>query len=336
MDAFPVLTSARVACRECLALRGLGELPHVVFRVDAFLDVCSGPEAVVNACERGGSLRLLTYLAARDTKSFWGKAAVYAAMHGYVYILQWLSDFHAERCEWGVDVLDSAAGLGHFSAVQWLHMHRSDGCTACAMDHAAGRGFLPMVKWLHANRCEGCTTRAMNAAALNGDLRMVQWLHENRREGCTTDAMDFAAEMGHLEVVKWLHENRSEGCTASAMTYAAEQGHLEVVQWLQENRTEGCTEHAFGLAAGKGHLEVVQWLDANQHKGTLGHALRTATTNGHIAVINWLLASIDNGREHEIFTCLALKLAKKSNQWRVIRWLEPQVEPDPSKRQRLL
>ncbi|KAE8882999.1 hypothetical protein PF003_g32895 [Phytophthora fragariae] len=169
MEAFPVLTSARVVCRECLAMRGLGELPHVVFRVDAFLDVYSGPDAVVDACERGGSLRLLTYLAARDTESFWGKVAVYAAMHGYVYILQWLSDAHADRCEWGVDVLDSAAGLGHFSA----------------------------------------------------------------------------------------------------------------------------------------------------HKGTLGHALRTATMNGHIPVINWLLASIDDGRQHEIFTRLALKLAKKSNQWRV-------------------
>ncbi|KAE9291136.1 hypothetical protein PF008_g25407 [Phytophthora fragariae] len=249
MEAFPVLTSARVVCRECLAMRGLGELPHVVFRVDAFLDVYSGPDAVVDACERGGSLRLLTYLAARDTESFWGKVAVYAAMHGYVYILQWLSDAHADRCEWGVDVLDSAAGLGHFSAVHWLHTHRSDGCTTRAMDHAAGRG--------------------------------------------------------------------SEGCTASAMTYAAEREHLEVVKWLQENRTEGCTEYAFGLAAGKGHLDVVQWLHGNQHKGTLGHALRTATMNGHIPVINWLLASIDDGRQHEIFTRLALKLAKKSNQWRV-------------------
>ncbi|KAE9183545.1 hypothetical protein PF002_g26674 [Phytophthora fragariae] len=178
-------------------MRGLGELPHVVFRVDAFLDVYSGPDAVVDACERGGSLRLLTYLAARDTESFWGKVAVYAAMHGYVYILQWLSDAHADRCEWGVDVLDSAAGLGHFSAVHWLHTHRSDGCTTRAMDHAAGRGYLSI------------------------------------------------------------------------------------------------------------------------HKGTLGHALRTATMNGHIPVINWLLASIDDGRQHEIFTRLALKLAKKSNQWRV-------------------
>lgn len=46
----------------------------------------------------------------------------------------------------GVEVLDSAAGLGRFSAAQWLHTHRKDACTTRAMDYAAGRGHLSMVK----------------------------------------------------------------------------------------------------------------------------------------------------------------------------------------------
>lgn len=156
--AFPVLTSALVVCRECLAMRGLGELPHVVFRVDAYLDVYSGPDAVVNACERGGSLRLLTYLAARDSESFWGKVAAYAAMHGCVYILQWLSDQHADRCEWGVDVMDSAAG--------WATSPRCNGCIRTAMTAARRAQWIVLRVEGTCPWSSGCTPTGAKGARL--------------------------------------------------------------------------------------------------------------------------------------------------------------------------
>ncbi|RLN92468.1 hypothetical protein BBJ28_00002907 [Nothophytophthora sp. Chile5] len=303
----PVLTAARVVCRECLSLRGVGALPQVVRRIDGFLDSFSGPGAVANACRRGDSVRLLSYLAARDCHSFWGDAAVLAAMCGHVHVLQWLSGRHPSRCNWSVEVMDSAAGTGHLLAVQWLH----------------------------ANRPEGCTTRAVDAAALRGELRTVQWLHHHRNEGCTTNAMDFAAEAGHLDVVQWLHANRSEGCTTSAMTFAAARGDLQMVQWLGANRSEGCSEHAFGLAAGNGHLAVLQWLYGHQSKRNVGHAIRAASTHGHVAIVQWLLSSIADEERQQIFSLLALRIAKKSSQWHVARWLEAEGAASGRKRQRL-
>ena len=68
-----------------------------------------------------------------------------------------------------------------------------------------------VIQWLHEHRTEGCTTNAMDFAARNGHLEIVQWLHDNRTEGCTDRAMDGAAEYGHYEVVQYLYENRTEG-----------------------------------------------------------------------------------------------------------------------------
>ncbi|KAL3662224.1 hypothetical protein V7S43_012555 [Phytophthora oleae] len=96
-----------------------------------------------------GSLRLMKYVAARDAKADWGKVAKISARYGHVDILQRLSGFHADRCEWGAKILDTAAEFGTLTAVQWLHTHRQDGCTTKAMDQAAWNGYLPTVQWLH-------------------------------------------------------------------------------------------------------------------------------------------------------------------------------------------
>jgi hypothetical protein len=64
-----------------------------------------------------------------------------------------------------------------------------------------------VVQWLHDHRTEGCTTDAMDWAAINGHLHMVQWLHEHRTEGCTKKAMGWAAENGHQHMVEWLQQH---------------------------------------------------------------------------------------------------------------------------------
>ncbi|KAG1682407.1 hypothetical protein DVH05_021030, partial [Phytophthora capsici] len=144
---FPVLTSVLVVSRECLSLH---ELPHVILNIDEYLGVGS----MVKACALS-SLRLMSHVAARDTKTHWGDVANIAAKNGHVHILQWLSEIHADRCDWDVNILDCAAASGHLSVVKWLHVHRQDGCTTRAMDCAAEGGHLPIVKWLHAHRSEG-------------------------------------------------------------------------------------------------------------------------------------------------------------------------------------
>ncbi|CAK4200159.1 unnamed protein product [Aphanomyces euteiches] len=200
-----------------------------------------------------------------------------AAYRGHVAVFEWLRSpprrrnsscfgHCSSRRPSGHDAMDHAAQGGHLDVVQFLHEHRTEGCTEYAMDAAAERGHLEVVRWLHEHRDEGCSTDAMTYAARNGHLDVVRWLHEHRTEGCSTRAMDLAATCGHLEIVKFLHAHRHEGCTTSAMDGAAIHGHLDVVQFLHEMRDEGCTGKAMYFALQEGQNHVVDWLAAHRHE----------------------------------------------------------------------
>ncbi|RLN98636.1 hypothetical protein BBJ28_00018372 [Nothophytophthora sp. Chile5] len=235
---FPVLTSVRVICRECLSARGVDPLPHVLLLIDSFLDTISGPGAVERGCSTGVSVRKLTYLAARDTESFW-KRAQYAAANGHLHVLQWLTEFHSDRCEWTTYAMDSAAQWGHLSVIQWLHE----------------------------NRDEGCSVGAMNFTAITAHLDVLQWLHVNRSEGCSEVAFVFAAVAGRLEVLQWLHERYADVTRGSAIRVAARNGKLAVVQWLYTatgeagERYRDYSELALIDATRNGHVDVVDWLN---------------------------------------------------------------------------
>ncbi|KAL3662206.1 hypothetical protein V7S43_012537 [Phytophthora oleae] len=256
LDDFTVLISARVVCRECLSLH---ELPHVVERIDGFLQVGS----MVKACILG-SVRLMSYVAARSAEANWENVVYHAVRNGHVHILQWLSDFHADRCYW---------------------------CRA--LHNAVVNGQLAVVKWLHINGTEGCSTYAMDMAAEGGHLDVVKWLHENRTEGCTTNAMTYAASHGHLDVVQWLHENRSEGCSEEANRYAAGNGHLDVVQWLDANGYKGNFRDTVETATRNGHLRITKWLlrsidNEKEHESYTGFGLEVAKKGYYMGVIQWL------------------------------------------------
>jgi hypothetical protein len=273
---FPELTTARVVCRECLFKHNVESLPHVVTRVDEFLNPFSSRKKVGRACRLGLPRRALEYAAARDPE--WGNGqymAAAAVIRGFVHVLQWLNECYPERTSWG-DGHEGSSRCGRF-----------------LMDTAAEYGHLPVLQWLHANRSEGCTYRAMNYAAAGGHLEMVKWLHENRSEPCSTEAMDYAAGKGYLDVVRFLHENRSEGCTKHAMSSAAANGHLGVVQWLYLNRHERMAANALRSAAKYGHLAVVQWLSVVVLKEPRGEACirdaaRIALQAGHADVAQQL------------------------------------------------
>lgn len=76
------------------------------------------------------------------------------------------------------------------------------------MDAAAESGNLEIVQWLHEHKTDGCTTKAMDWAAMNNHLSVVQWLHAHRLKGCTTEAMDWALQNENLELILWFHYNR--------------------------------------------------------------------------------------------------------------------------------
>ncbi|RLN02936.1 hypothetical protein BBJ28_00000944 [Nothophytophthora sp. Chile5] len=234
----PVLTSAYVVCRESLLRRGVGVLPHIVRQIDGFLDSFSGPDAVMSACKRGASEHLLTLLASRGSVSYWKNAALCAAENGRVHVLQWLSQWHPARCDWGVDVMDGAARYGHLEALRWVHENRSEGCTSQAMDWAICRGDVEMARWLHTNRTEGCTDYAMNYAAFRGHLTVLQWMTENRREGRPGLALRAAAQNNHLHVVQWLYKQCDDRYRGLALQDAEKYKHWDLVAWLEAERAK--------------------------------------------------------------------------------------------------
>ncbi|KAL3656486.1 hypothetical protein V7S43_018633 [Phytophthora oleae] len=59
----PVLTSARCLVKHCLPD---GKLPHIVYRVNEFLDDFSIDWTIIDAYKRTGTVRFMQYVAARE------------------------------------------------------------------------------------------------------------------------------------------------------------------------------------------------------------------------------------------------------------------------------
>ncbi|GMF42027.1 unnamed protein product [Phytophthora fragariaefolia] len=240
-EGVPVLTVAGVVSRECLAKHNVDALPYVVQKIDGFLDTISGPGAMMRACNQGFSVRILAYIASRDTTFNWKDAAVSAAEGGHVHALEWLSTNYAGYCEWGTKVMDAAARYGHLKAVQWLHECRQEGCATDAMDWAIRRGDVSMAKWLQANRTEGCSDFAMNYAAIGGHLDVLQWLTKNRIEGRPGLALRTAAQHGHLNVVQWLYTDARR--QRLALDDAKRFNHTAVAAWLHQQQSQSRRLH---------------------------------------------------------------------------------------------
>jgi hypothetical protein len=64
--------------------------------------------------------------------------------------------------------MNGAAKNGHLAIVQYLHMHREEGCTVFAMHHAVLRNDKAMVEFLQLHRKEGCLSLTFVRAAQLG------------------------------------------------------------------------------------------------------------------------------------------------------------------------
>jgi hypothetical protein len=138
------------------------------------------------------------------------------------------------------------------------------------MDGAARNNHLHVVEWLHEHRTEGCTTEAMDRA---GSCEMMRWLHENRSEGCTTKAMDNAVARGDLDTVMFLHANRSEGCSDTVSNSVGYGGYLELFMWLYEHRREH-----IDVAMIRAKFDTPQYKFVDMHWVEVGWVTDTITT----------------------------------------------------------
>ncbi|ETW01058.1 hypothetical protein H310_06687 [Aphanomyces invadans] len=242
-----------------------------------------------------GQLHVVEYLQEHQYDEFATTAVDWAARHGHLEIVKYLSGplEPPEHCT--AMAMDWAAEGGHFDVVTFLHNHRSEGCTTDAIDLAAQNGHLDIVTFLAAHRTEGCTTLAMDMAAQNGHFEVVQFLHNRFPDvGCTTDAIDLAAMHGHLIIVQFLRENRQEGGTSDALNWAAENGHVDVVKYLhQQGEDNSVVTVAMDGAIQAGQLEVVQYLFYFRLDPLNMWALATARERGHRHVLEWLHGALN-------------------------------------------
>ncbi|KAG3110726.1 hypothetical protein PI124_g9654 [Phytophthora idaei] len=282
-DYLPVLTSAKVVCRECIAVGG-GVVLHVEKLIDGFLDTFSTQEnALLKACSSGASVFALGYLYCRSWKGTRSKAIHVAAMAGYVHVLQWLVENHREDfvglragC---LNPIDRAAQHGHLDAVVWLHENYPEGYSSETLALAAQCGRVKVLRWLHTYSSVSCTSEAMVGAAAHNKLSTVKWLYRHGRHEDVRVALMKAAEHGHVSVVAWLYFHNGQSDAVQAMLIAARSGQLAVVKWLYQNARELSGDDraynlhaAVQLAATQGLTRIVVWLlkrpqgiDQNRH-----------------------------------------------------------------------
>ncbi|EGZ08067.1 hypothetical protein PHYSODRAFT_456061, partial [Phytophthora sojae] len=228
----PILTTARVVTRECVAAGG-GVLVYVEKLINGFLDSFSTKE---NACSHGASERALEYLYCRSSERSRRLAVHLAAMAGHVHVLQWLVEHHPDDfsnlragC---LSPIDRAAQHGHLDAVIWLFANCFEGYSSATFALAAQCGHVAVLRWLHRYSSEPCTSEAMVGAAAHNKLKAVKWLHRHGRHSDAHAAILKAAELGHVPVVAWLYRHGSEADALQAMLIAAGNGQLAVVKWL--------------------------------------------------------------------------------------------------------
>ena len=134
--------------------------------------------------------------------------------------------------------------------LDFLQLHRSEGCSPWAMDQAAAHGHLAAVKWLHTHRTEGCSSYAMSQAACNGHLEVLQYLHTEVRAECTAEILADAACSGQGEVVAWLHRVKPVEFERSAEVVLSQGKTMGLIEWLDlgaESKVEKVITHRYVL-----------------------------------------------------------------------------------------
>ncbi|TYZ66659.1 hypothetical protein PybrP1_007477 [[Pythium] brassicae (nom. inval.)] len=123
------------------------------------------PFYAMDAASDGGHLHVVQWLYDHRPEGCSSHAMVGTAHNGHMDVVQWL--YKHKKDDVGVFAIDAAAEHGHLEI-------SSSGCsqtgaraaTAAAMNGAAARGHLRVAQWLHTHRSEGCSRHALRSAVL--------------------------------------------------------------------------------------------------------------------------------------------------------------------------
>ncbi|CAK4647445.1 unnamed protein product [Aphanomyces euteiches] len=117
------------------------------------------------------------------------------------------------------------------------------------MDLAARGGHLEMVQYLHLHRKEGCTPQALAEAAANGHLEVVKYLLSLEKPFKYDAAMAAAATMGSIPIIEILARFVDTKDCREAVEVAAKHNHMDVLQWFQQHKPK-----AIAKAKSRAHL----------------------------------------------------------------------------------
>ncbi|KAL4129671.1 hypothetical protein PRIC2_005678 [Phytophthora ramorum] len=238
----PLLTSAHIVTSFCMPD---GELPHVMLRLNDFLDDFSADCTIVDAYRRTSSLGFMQYVAAREDPQEMNP-----------FYRRWLFNAATEM----------AASRGDLASLRWLmESYLPSEFLTKAVAAAATNGHLPLLKWLfetHHDRGYWGNTELCGALT-NNRGEVVQWLrtHAVPRTECRTEVMDAAAGAGYLDIVKWLHDEYKVS-VRSALSNAMSSRQWETMLFLHAHRLE---DFSFLGTTFVRHscIELAQWLLCN-------------------------------------------------------------------------
>ncbi|RLN78223.1 hypothetical protein BBJ28_00011392 [Nothophytophthora sp. Chile5] len=341
-EQHPLLTAPQIVRRHCLPE---GELSHVTRLLDAFLDEFSCKWTLVQSYEQTCSLRLMQYIAARQSSAdldpfyrlwvfnaatklvtsrgdlpalqwlmgrylpdaFMNEAVNSAATNGQLHVLEWLFEHHQDRGYWGCIELCGALENNHTEVVEWLLSHASPRPESVRMvlRSAVKAGNLAVVQWL----CEQYAVDAKDAFLCAQSCcrwETAQWLLTNCAMPSDRVDWDVAAADGALAYLQFVHSRfPREMPQQSTPEEAAANGHLEVLRWLHSELAMALTGGVMQQAAENGHLEVVQWLHANKCERGDASTMDGAAQKGHFEVVRWLHDNRDEGCTNAAMTWAA-------------------------------
>ncbi|ETO60564.1 hypothetical protein F444_21268 [Phytophthora nicotianae P1976] len=331
--SFPIFTAVRLVCRECLDADGTGSLLRVV---DTFLDNLSGTWTLSTGYKNSnGSLRLLQYLVARESKTLdpflrrWEVNCVTGEMaaRGDLQGLKWVTEKYLPG-EFLTEVVAQATCNGHLDILKFLwENHRGVGYWGgIELVGAIKNHNRELVDWLriHVDLRPECAQHVIKHAAGYGNLEVVRWLCEHFNVGIA-EAMSTAASNCQWEVLRWLvttqvveSHNLDPALHDTNLYWSpAHHGNLDMIIFLFECNLVQDPVEVFQTAAARGHLHIIKWLYEDKGILNTGDAFYFAAENGHLDVLKYLNEKEQRADSYHV----ALNAAAGSGSLETVQWL---------------
>jgi hypothetical protein len=260
------------------------------------LDCCLAP--LVQLATDRGHARIVRWLVEHGCSARLSESvAVSAAKEGDLETIQWL---HEHKVTFTFSVMDTAARYDHLEVVEFLHLNRSEGCSALALIYAVVYEHDAVATYLRTQKlCLEVDERIITEAASAGRVDLLiqyapEFLADRHDARLVRRAMTCALMVQQLQVLQWLyHERNVTGMPVTMLVPTDDKPvDLDVFQWI--HNTPQCghwTPNVLEFAIRYGHATLVEWLLTSGREGhdfAYTGIIDEAALNGHLDVVRTL------------------------------------------------